>query len=260
MLLQIELFVLAAMLVVMVAAWAYGLAVKNGGWTDVFWTWGTGVVLAAAAVVASPDTGSWMRWIVPGMIFLWALRLGAYLTPRVAKHPEDTRYAAFREGDPKAYPLKMLFVTLPQAPATALLGLSVVVAAMHPPALEVRYDLGLAVFVAAVGLEGISDSQMKAFRANPANKGKVMETGIRTTSSSGLVGWPTPSSRWTRRFPSPGSRSWARLSCSACSAMSPASRRWRRPCSSPAATSSAITRSASASSSPFLPNSSPESA
>ncbi|MBX9708526.1 MAG: DUF1295 domain-containing protein [Caulobacteraceae bacterium] len=178
MLLQIELFVLAAMLVVMVAAWAYGLAVKNGGWTDVFWTWGTGVVLAAAAVVASPDTGSWMRWIVPGMIFLWALRLGAYLTPRVAKHPEDTRYAAFREGDPKAYPLKMLFVTLPQAPATALLGLSVVVAAMHPPALEVRYDLGLAVFVAAVGLEGISDSQMKAFRANPANKGKVMETGL----------------------------------------------------------------------------------
>lgn len=178
MLIQIELYVLGAMLVVMAAAWAFGLAAKNGGWTDVFWTWGTGAVLAAAALVAAGGLDSWRDWVVPGMISVWALRLGFYLTPRVAKHPEDPRYAAFREGDPKSYPLKMLFVTLPQAPATALLGLSVVIAAAYPPTLDFRYDFALAVWAFSIGMEGVADTQMKRFRENAANKGKVMEAGL----------------------------------------------------------------------------------
>ena len=41
---MIVLGVLAAMLGVMLSAWAFGMARRNGGWTDVFWTWGTGIV------------------------------------------------------------------------------------------------------------------------------------------------------------------------------------------------------------------------
>jgi len=177
MLLQIELFVLGAMLVIMVAAWAYGLAVKNGGWTDVFWTWGTGVVLAAAALLATGPEGIGPRnLLVVALMAIWTLRLGIYLTPRVATHAEDPRYAQFRTA--KNYPLTMLWVTLPQAPASALLGLSVVLAAQTPGPLGLRDSLAVALFVVAIAGEYVSDTQMKRFRAEAANKGKVIETGL----------------------------------------------------------------------------------
>lgn len=178
MLFQIILCVLGAMLVVMVAAWAFGLAARNGGWTDVFWTWGTGAVLAAAAVLANgADAIGPRNLLAAGFMAVWALRLGSYLTPRVATHAEDPRYADFRRTA-KNYPLTMLWVTLPQAPASALLGLSVVLAAQTPGPLGVRDAIAVAIFVAAVVGEGISDGQMKRFRADPANKGKVIETGL----------------------------------------------------------------------------------
>lgn len=179
MLLQIELFVLAAMLVVMVGAWAYGLAVKNGGWTDVFWSFGTGFVLAAAAFLATgTDTSQARRLMIAAFMLVWGLRLGLYLAPRVAGHPEDPRYAAFR-ATAKNYPLTMLWVSLPQAPASALLGLSVVVAAQRPsPQLDLRDALALIVYLVAIVGETVSDAQMKRFRANPDNKGQVIETGL----------------------------------------------------------------------------------
>jgi len=179
MLLQIVVGVLLAMAVVMLAGWAFGLKTRNGGWTDVFWSFGTGVLLAGAAFVATgTDTSQARRLLIAAFMLAWGLRLGLYLAPRVAGHPEDARYAAFREGA-KNYPLTMLFVSLPQAPATALLALSVVTAAKRPvPDLDLRDALAVAVYVIALAGETISDAQMKRFRADAANRGKVIQTGL----------------------------------------------------------------------------------
>ncbi|WP_296595187.1 DUF1295 domain-containing protein [Phenylobacterium sp.] len=179
MLLQIVAGVLLAMLVVMVAAWAFGLAVKNGGWTDVFWSFGTGILLAAAAWIATgTDASQARRLLIAAFMLAWGLRLGLYLAPRVAGHPEDARYAAFRKTA-KNYPLMMLWVSLPQAPATALLALSVVAAAQRPtPELDLRDALAAALYLLALAGETLADAQMKRFRGDPANKGKVIDTGL----------------------------------------------------------------------------------
>lgn len=179
MLLAIVLGVLGAMVGVMIGAWAFGLAVKNGGWTDVFWTWGTGAVLAAAALFPWSDLAP-RQLLVAGFMAVWALRLGLYLTPRVASHDEDPRYAAFREAQGRNYPLFMLFVTLPQAAATTLLGLSVVLAAYdHALDFPTKRDLlACAIFLASIVGEHLSDAQMKRFRGDPANKGQVMDRGL----------------------------------------------------------------------------------
>ncbi|WP_293906332.1 DUF1295 domain-containing protein [Phenylobacterium sp.] len=180
MLFEIALGVLGAMVVIMVCAWAYGGARENGGWTDVFWSWGTGATLAAAALCPIPGATPTMRqWLVAGLMAVWGLRLGLYITPRVMTHPEDARYAAFRVTWGKRYGLNMLFVTLPQAPATALLSLSVILAARRPdPGLDLRDALGVAVFLVAIVGEYLSDNQMKAFRGDPANRGRVMDRGL----------------------------------------------------------------------------------
>jgi steroid 5-alpha reductase family enzyme len=177
----LSLAVLAGMTVVMVCAWGYGLARGNGGWTDVFWTFGTGIALAAAALFpleagAAPQM---RQWLTAGLVALWALRLGGYLAPRVAAHPEDPRYARFRADWGKDHARNMLFVTLPQAPASALLALSVLAAARTPgAALALRDVLGVAVFLIALGAEGLADAQMKLFKADPSNAGKVADVGL----------------------------------------------------------------------------------
>jgi steroid 5-alpha reductase family enzyme len=166
------------MTAVMLGAWAFGLRAQNGGWTDVFWTFGSGVALAAASLYPfEPGGVSPRQWLVAALSAVWAVRLGAYLAPRVAAH-EDPRYAKFRRDWGVHYPRNMLFVTLAQAPATALLALSVILAAHAPGPLGLRDVLGVAILAVAIGGEGVADAQMKAFRSDPANRGKVCETGL----------------------------------------------------------------------------------
>lgn len=180
----LSLAVLALMTGVMTAAWAYGLKVRNAGWTDVFWTFGTGGALAGAALW--PLTG-WApeprQWLVAGLVALWAVRLGGHLAARVARHAEDARYAAFRAQFGSAYPIRMIGVVLAQAPASALLALSVIAAARRPESgpvlgLDLR-DLAAALLIlAALAGEAVADAQLRAFKADPANRGKVMDRGL----------------------------------------------------------------------------------
>jgi steroid 5-alpha reductase family enzyme len=169
------------MVPVMLWAWVYGLARTNGGWTDVFWTLGAGVTLAAAALFPLNESQAPhpRQWLVAGLVVLWALRLGTYMATRVAAYPEDPRYAKFRSDWGKNYARNMLFVVLPQAPATALLAVSVVVAARTPGQdLVLRDVLGVAILMIAIGGESLADSQMRLFKSVPANHGKVADVGL----------------------------------------------------------------------------------
>jgi steroid 5-alpha reductase family enzyme len=180
MLLGLTLVVLVFMTGVMISAWGFGLWRRNGGWTDVFWTFGSGAALAAAALYPVDSAGPHPRqWLVAALVAVWAIRLGSYITGRVASHGEDPRYAQFRADWGAAYPRNMLFVTLPQAPATALLALSVLTAAHAPqPGLGLRDLAGAAILAIAILGEGVADRQMQRFKANPANKGKVCDGGL----------------------------------------------------------------------------------
>ncbi len=173
--------VLAVMAVVMSAGWACQRAASNGGWTDVFWTYGTGATLAAAALVpfggrSAPDG---RQLLVAALVAVWALRLGTYVAVRVAKGPEDSRYAALREEWGARFQPRMFLLMIVQAPATALLGVSVLLAAREPDAtLRLRDALGGVVLAAAILGEGLADRQMKRFKAEEANRGKVCDTGL----------------------------------------------------------------------------------
>ena len=180
MLVALTLVVLVFMTAVMVAAWAFGLRRRNGGWTDIFWTFGSGGALAGAALFplrwgAAPEP---RQWLVAGLVAVWAIRLGRYISGRVSGHAEDPRYARFRADWGPAYARNMLFVSLPQAPATALLALSVLAAARTAGALGLRDVIGVAVLVLAILGEGLADAQMQRFKADPANRGQVCDTGL----------------------------------------------------------------------------------
>jgi steroid 5-alpha reductase family enzyme len=173
-------WVLAAMTAVMLAAWGFALRTKNGGWTDVFWSFGTGLVLAGAAIVPLPGAAApgVRQWLVAGLVLAWSLRLGSYIAARVASGHEDARYAQFRRDWGRDYARNMLWVALPQAPASALLAVSVLTAAHRPGPLDVRDLAAAAVLGLAIAGEALADAQMRRFRADPANRGQVCDRGL----------------------------------------------------------------------------------
>jgi len=173
--------VLAAMAVIMFIGWITQRAAGNGGWTDVFWTYGTGVTCAAAALIPLGEQAGagWRRMMVAAMMALWALRLGTYVALRVARSREDVRYTDLREEWGGTFQRNMVVLLVSQAPLTALIGVAVLFAARQPdPAFRLWDALGLLVFVVAILGETLSDRQMQAFKADSANHGKVCDKGL----------------------------------------------------------------------------------
>ena len=178
--------VLAAVLLVMIAVmgtgWWWQKRTNNSGWIDVFWTFGTGAAGAVCALLPSPGGDDvWLRKVVvAALVAVWALRLGVYIAIRVTTtSSEDARYKRLKQEWGAHYHGRMFWFMQIQAPATVLLCLAILLAARNPaPALSWTDAAGALILVLAILGEGLADREMKAFKADPANRGKVCDTGL----------------------------------------------------------------------------------
>jgi steroid 5-alpha reductase family enzyme len=173
----ISLFMLAFLAGVMAAAWAVQRAMRNAGWVDVFWTFGTGAAGALAALSAGLSERS---TLAAALVLIWALRLGLYILLRTRGIPhEDARYARFRAEWGTAFEPRMFGLLMVQALAAWPLAIAVALAAWCPAPLGgVSLLAGVLIAVIAVAGEALADRQMHQFRHNPANKGKVCDIGL----------------------------------------------------------------------------------
>jgi len=167
------------MLVVMTLSWLTQRAVKNAGWVDVFWTFGTGMSCVAIALCPALPANHDRQLLVAALGAIWSLRLGLYVAARVASSKaEDVRYATLRKDWGANFQQRMLGLVIVQAPATALLTWSVF-AATHASeaALGLRDSLGVAILAIAIGGEALADEQMRRFKTKP-NHGAINDTGL----------------------------------------------------------------------------------
>jgi steroid 5-alpha reductase family enzyme len=175
------LFVLLAMAAVMSTGWFVQRAAGNAGWVDVFWTFGTGATCALTALAPRPGAAGpdGRQLLVAALVALWSIRLGVYVARRVATSREDVRYTELRREWGAGFQTRMIPLMLVQAPATALLSVSVILAARAPHGpLGLRDALGALVLLAAVAGEGLADEQMKRFKAADPPKDAVCEEGM----------------------------------------------------------------------------------
>ncbi len=173
--------VLVAMLVVMLAGWFTQRAANDGGWTDVFWTYGTGVTCAVAALVpfAGMSHPTWRQVVIAALVLIWSLRLGTYIVLRVRRGPQDARYVDLKSEWGERFQGRMFGLLLIQAPFTALLSASILVAARTPdPAVRIVDAVGVLILFGSILGETLADRQMAAFKADKSNKGKVCDQGL----------------------------------------------------------------------------------
>jgi steroid 5-alpha reductase family enzyme len=134
----------------------------------------TFITVTAVAVVLGPAPDA-RSFVLLGMVAVWAVRLGAYLSRRVWRAGSDSRFEAIKPSFPRflmTWTLQGLWVTLTLGAALAAL------------TTETREGLGLlsvagiAVWCVGFGFEAVADVQKSRFRAQPENRGRFIHTGL----------------------------------------------------------------------------------
>lgn len=177
-------YMLAATLVVTLLAftgiWLIHVKSRDAGYVDFYW----GPGFAVMALMHGADSGfTAASAILTAAVLIWAARLSAYLVGRHKKsNSEDGRYAAMREAGGAAYWWKSLFSVF------LLQGLLqwVIAAPVHAVFTQSHFGAtgwplfvsGLILFAAGMWIEWTADSQLAAFKSQPAPSGGLLTTGI----------------------------------------------------------------------------------
>lgn len=166
-----------ALSLLMTAAWAAQRLTGHSGWVDVTWSLAVGSCGVLAALLPSSGAIDARRFVVGGLIALWALRLGWHIAKRTHGGEDDPRYAALiRQWGKDAGWQLFLFLQI-QALAAFVLVVAVRWAAINPaPFASLSDYAGIALLLVAVGGEGIADAQLAQF--GKAHKKAVCDTGL----------------------------------------------------------------------------------
>lgn len=113
--------------------------------------------------------------IVAGMVMFWSIRLASFLFMRISRAGKDSRFDKIKNQPLRfflAWTLQGLWVLLTAACAL------VVITGGNREALGIVGYVGIAVWIIGILIEIVADQQKSAFRANPANKGRFINTGL----------------------------------------------------------------------------------
>jgi steroid 5-alpha reductase family enzyme len=166
--------------VLMAGAWMVQQRTGNSGWVDTIWTFSVGLVGAASALWpvmgAAPNA---RQWLVAALVAIWSLRLGLHIAVRTAGITDDPRYAAFAKEWGVDSARKMFVFLQNQGFGSVPLVFSIFVAARFPSdALRAQDYLGVLILFAGIAGEALADAQLKRFRTDPANRGRVCDIGL----------------------------------------------------------------------------------
>jgi steroid 5-alpha reductase family enzyme len=170
----------AVTLGLMVALWLVSLPLRDSSIVDVFWGVGF-VVLAWLYFGLTPEGPVARKLLLSVLVTVWGLRLALHILRRNWGRGEDYRYRRWREeaGDAwwwrsffKVFLLQGVLLWVISAP---LLGAQV---AGGPEALGPLDYLAAIVWGVGFVFEAGGDWQLSRFKANPANRGRVLDSGL----------------------------------------------------------------------------------
>lgn len=163
----------------MAVIWWLSVRIRNAGIVDIAWAGG----FAPIAIFYAAVGNGWpaRRWLMAGMAGLWSARLCVHLYVRVmGHHPvEDRRYAQLRAEWKANVNGKMFQFFQLQAVLLAVLSAPFLFVCRNvKPEFSALEIAGVVVWLVALAGESLADFQLKQFKADPANQGRVCEAGL----------------------------------------------------------------------------------
>ena len=149
------------------------MRVRNIGYVDVGWA---GLMAVAALFIGLTAEGSPLaRGLVAMFGSVWGARLCLHLLHRVLNEDEDGRYQALR-AEWSGSPVRFFVFFQMQAVVVALFSIPFVAAASNPEdGFGVWMLAAVLVWLLSIGGEALADRQLAAFRADPGNRGAVVQ-------------------------------------------------------------------------------------
>ena len=171
---------LLALLVILACTtllWLLSLALHDAGIIDIFWAPGFFIVAAVTVMRAQALTPRAIVILV--LTALWAERLGSHLLHRWRNFAhEDRRYTEMRAGG--GFWWKSLFrVFWLQAAILWIVSWPLQAAIRHGESPLGLFDyLGALAALGGILIEAIADRQLTRFKNDPANRERVLDTGL----------------------------------------------------------------------------------
>lgn len=181
----------AALLVWCLSVYLRNVAIVDSLWSVMF------ILLGASFALAAPRLDE-RALLALALVCVWGMRLAVHITWRNLGHGEDRRYQAIRARNEPNFALKSLYlVFLLQAVLAWIISLPLLGAILAgtdvaglgsrgavrgmdgaSAALGMLDYLGAAVWLVGFVFEAGGDWQLTRFKADPANKDKVMDRGF----------------------------------------------------------------------------------
>jgi steroid 5-alpha reductase family enzyme len=168
------------LLFLMTALWLVSLLRHDASIVDPFW--GVGFVLAVwIGFALTPGGAASREWLIVLLVTLWGMRLSLHIWLRNRGRGEDFRYRAWRTEHGERWWWRSYFqVFLLQGLLLWIISAPLLAAQLGGAHADLNgLDL-VAVLVWGVGFyfETVGDRQLARFRADPANRGRVLKTGL----------------------------------------------------------------------------------
>ncbi len=134
----------------------------------------TYISVTVVALLLSPEIDG-RSILLLALVVIWAVRLGTFLFRRIRKAGKDARFDELKTSFPRfllTWTLQGLWVSLTLAAALAA------ITTTTRKGLDIFALIGFLVWALGFAFEVVADAQKSRFRADPANKGKFIQTGV----------------------------------------------------------------------------------
>lgn len=169
---------LLGVMALMFLLWLIHFPLKNAALVDIGWAYSLG----GLAVFFACEAGGWFyrKWALAVMVALWAGRLGTHLAVRIlSEKEEEGRYQTLRRQWSRFTGLKFLAFYQMQALLNGVLAIPFVIAAVNAESgFGLMEGIAMVLWLCAFCGEALADYQLRRFKADPANKGKVCDVGL----------------------------------------------------------------------------------
>ena len=174
---MIENLIIIFLINLLVVSILFGVSLVNKKADIIDIYWGPSFLLSCLTLLLINKNSSFPHLILVIIVGIWAIRLGSYLYIRNMGHPEDIRYSKMRS---KYGNVGLFFINyLIQAILIAIVSLPLLsVLSTNNLELNIISWLSGIIALAGITIEALSDKQLKAFKKDTLNNGKVMSLGL----------------------------------------------------------------------------------
>lgn len=168
---------LGAVLVLAFATWIISVVKRNVAIVDSVWS--MMFIVEACVYEFGAPAPSARGLLMVALVSIWGLRLAVHITVRSWGHGEDRRYQAIRARNEPGFAFKSLYlVFVLQAVLAWIISLPLFGAAIGSAGLGPLDAVGAGLWLLGFVFEAGGDWQLSRFKAEPANRGKVMDRGL----------------------------------------------------------------------------------